>query len=97
MKGLLGVIQPPGVEAFGELATPAIWGTIIAFAIIASAESLFSAAAVDRLHDGPRTEYNKEMIAPQWWPPRWWGAPRRTAGRCCPRYAARTARRGGRP
>lgn len=63
MKGLLGVIQPPGAEAFGELATPAIWGTIIAFALIASAESLFSAAAVDRLHDGPRTEYNKEMIA----------------------------------
>ncbi|GGT62939.1 SulP family inorganic anion transporter [Streptomyces purpureus] len=63
VEGLLGVIQPPGAEAFGELASPAIWGTIIAFALIASAESLFSAAAVDRLHDGPRTEYNKEMIA----------------------------------
>ncbi|MFP1625747.1 SulP family inorganic anion transporter [Streptomyces sp. 5K101] len=63
VEGLLGVIQPPGSEAFGELASPAIWGTIIAFALIASAESLFSAAAVDRLHDGPRTEYNKEMIA----------------------------------
>ncbi|WP_370268886.1 SulP family inorganic anion transporter [Streptomyces sp. V4I8] len=63
VDGLLGVIQPPGAEAFGELAGPAIWGTIIAFALIASAESLFSAAAVDRLHDGPRTEYNKEMIA----------------------------------
>ncbi len=63
VEGLLGVIQPPGSEAFGELAGPAIWGTIIAFALIASAESLFSAAAVDRLHDGPRTQYNKEMIA----------------------------------
>jgi MFS superfamily sulfate permease-like transporter len=63
VDGLLGVIQPPGAEAFGELAGPAIWGTIIAFSLIASAESLFSAAAVDRLHDGPRTEYNKEMIA----------------------------------
>ncbi|MFP1626338.1 SulP family inorganic anion transporter [Streptomyces sp. 5K101] len=63
VEGLLGVIQPPGAEAFGELANPAIWGTIIAFALIASAESLFSAAAVDRLHDGPRTQYNKEMIA----------------------------------
>ncbi|MDQ1007368.1 MFS superfamily sulfate permease-like transporter [Streptomyces sp. V4I23] len=63
VEGLLGVIQPPGPEAFGELAGPAIWGTIIAFALIASAESLFSAAAVDRLHNGPRTQYDKEMIA----------------------------------
>ncbi|OUC97700.1 SulP family inorganic anion transporter [Streptomyces swartbergensis] len=63
VEGLLGVIQPPGTDALGELAGPAIWGTIIAFALIASAESLFSAAAVDRLHDGPRTQYNKEMIA----------------------------------
>jgi MFS superfamily sulfate permease-like transporter len=63
VEGLLGVIQPPGSEALGELANPAIWGTIVAFTLIASAESLFSAAAVDRLHDGPRTEYNKEMIA----------------------------------
>ncbi|WP_030217628.1 SulP family inorganic anion transporter [Streptomyces bikiniensis] len=63
VEGLLGVVQPPGAEAFGELAGPAIWGTIIAFALIASAESLFSAAAVDRLHDGPRTEYDKEMVA----------------------------------
>ncbi len=63
VEGLLGVIQPPGADAFGELAGPAIWGTIIAFALIASAESLFSAAAVDRLHDGPRTQYDKEMIA----------------------------------
>ncbi|MET9430783.1 MULTISPECIES: SulP family inorganic anion transporter [unclassified Streptomyces] len=63
VEGLLGVIQPPGPEAFGELAGPAIWGTIIAFTLIASAESLFSAAAVDRLHDGPRTQYDKEMIA----------------------------------
>lgn len=63
VEGLLGVIQPPGSAAFGELASPAIWGTIVAFALIASAESLFSAAAVDRLHDGPRTQYDKEMIA----------------------------------
>jgi MFS superfamily sulfate permease-like transporter len=63
VEGLLGVVQLPGSAAFGELSNPAIWGTIVAFALIASAESLFSAAAVDRLHDGPRTEYNKEMIA----------------------------------
>ncbi|MFF3339758.1 SulP family inorganic anion transporter [Streptomyces flavidovirens] len=32
-------------------------------ALIASAESLFSATAVDRLHDGSRTDYDKELIA----------------------------------
>jgi MFS superfamily sulfate permease-like transporter len=63
VNGLLGSIQPPGSEAFGELANPAIFGTILAFTLIASAESLFSAAAVDRLHDGPRTEYDKELMA----------------------------------
>jgi MFS superfamily sulfate permease-like transporter len=63
VNGLLDSIQPPGSEAFGELANPAIFGTIIAFTLIASAESLFSAAAVDRLHDGPRTEYDKELMA----------------------------------
>jgi MFS superfamily sulfate permease-like transporter len=63
VNGLLDSIQPPGMDAFGELANPAIFGTILAFTLIASAESLFSAAAVDRLHDGPRTEYDKELMA----------------------------------
>ncbi|MFF9817906.1 SulP family inorganic anion transporter [Streptomyces sp. NPDC014006] len=63
VEGLLGVVQLPGADAFGDLAQPAIWGTVVAFTLIASAESLFSAAAVDRLHDGPRTQYDKEMIA----------------------------------
>ena len=45
------------------LASFGMAATVVAFALIASAESLFSAAAVDRLHDGPRTEYDKELIA----------------------------------
>lgn len=40
-----------------------IAGAIVVFALVASAESMFSAAAVDRMHDGPRTRYNKELIA----------------------------------
>lgn len=63
VKGLLGAIQPPGADAFGELASVGVLATIVAFTLIASAESLFSAAAVDRLHDGPRTEYDKELMA----------------------------------
>lgn len=38
-------------------------GTVVAFALIASAETLFSAAAVDRMHHGPRTDYDRELIA----------------------------------
>ncbi|GGK97977.1 SulP family inorganic anion transporter [Streptomyces flaveus] len=63
VQGLLESIQPPGLGAFGDLASVGLLGTIAAFVLIASAESLFSAAAVDRLHDGPRTEYDKELMA----------------------------------
>ncbi|MBD0423780.1 SulP family inorganic anion transporter [Streptomyces sp. TRM S81-3] len=63
VNGLLDSVQPPGSEAFGGLADVGMLGTILAFTLIASAESLFSAAAVDRLHNGPRTEYDKELMA----------------------------------
>ncbi|AOT62420.1 MULTISPECIES: SulP family inorganic anion transporter [Streptomyces] len=63
VDGLLGAVQPIGLDAFGRLGDVALLGTALAFALIASAESLFSAAAVDRLHDGPRTRYDQELIA----------------------------------
>ncbi|GHE01455.1 SulP family inorganic anion transporter [Streptomyces alanosinicus] len=63
VQGLLGAVQPPPLSAFGELASVGLLGTVVAFTLIASAESLFSAAAVDRLHTGPRTAYDKELLA----------------------------------
>ncbi|MFJ9372626.1 SulP family inorganic anion transporter [Streptomyces sp. NPDC101455] len=63
VQGLLGSLQPPPLSAFGELARVGVLGTIVAFTLIASAESLFSAAAVDRLHSGQRTQYDKELVA----------------------------------
>lgn len=63
VKGLLGAVQPPPLSAFADLAGVGALGTVVAFTLIASAESLFSAAAVDRLHDGPRTAYDKELVA----------------------------------
>jgi MFS superfamily sulfate permease-like transporter len=63
VRGLLGSVQPPPLDAFGELASVGLLGTVLAFTLIASAESLFSAAAVDRLHDGPRTQYDRELMA----------------------------------
>ncbi|WP_330308467.1 MULTISPECIES: SulP family inorganic anion transporter [unclassified Streptomyces] len=63
VNGLLASVQPPGSADFGRLAELGLVGTVVAFTLIASAESLFSAAAVDRLHDGPRTDYDKELMA----------------------------------
>lgn len=63
VKGLLGSVQPPPLDAVTGLASPGVLGTVLAFTLIASAESLFSAAAVDRLHDGPRTAYDRELMA----------------------------------
>ncbi|GAB3880410.1 hypothetical protein GCM10029964_034800 [Kibdelosporangium lantanae] len=60
VQGLVDSLQLPD---FGQLANVGVWGTVLAFALIASAESLFSAAAVDRLHTGPRTDYDKELMA----------------------------------
>lgn len=63
VRGLVDSVRAPSADAFGELASPGVLGTVLAFTLIASAESLFSAAAVDRLHDGPRTEYDRELMA----------------------------------
>ncbi|WP_406465834.1 SulP family inorganic anion transporter [Streptomyces sp. NBC_00111] len=63
VKGLLDAVQVPALSEFGGLASLSLLGTVAAFTLIASAESLFSAAAVDRLHDGPRTRYDKELMA----------------------------------
>ncbi|MFD0273230.1 SulP family inorganic anion transporter [Kitasatospora sp. NPDC127111] len=63
VAGLLGVVRPPDRDALGALASTAGLGTILAFTLIASAETLFSAAAVDRMHHGPRTDYDRELTA----------------------------------
>ncbi|MFF7176794.1 SulP family inorganic anion transporter [Streptomyces pseudovenezuelae] len=63
VSGLMEAIQPPEGSDFGKLAEVGLLTTIVAFTLIASAESLFSAAAVDRLHGGPKTDYDKELMA----------------------------------
>ncbi|MFF3642481.1 SulP family inorganic anion transporter [Streptomyces sp. NPDC002564] len=63
VRGLLDAVRPPGGAEFARLTEPGVLGTVLAFALIASAESLFSAAAVDRLHQGRGTDYDKELIA----------------------------------
>ncbi|MEU2718523.1 SulP family inorganic anion transporter [Streptomyces sp. NPDC007205] len=63
VHGLLDSVQLLGPDSFAALGNAAILGPIVAFTLIASAASLFGAAAVDRLHDGPSTDYDKELMA----------------------------------
>ncbi|MEV4744687.1 SulP family inorganic anion transporter [Streptomyces sp. NPDC049555] len=63
VRGLIDAIQPPGGGGFARLTEFGVLGTILAFALVASAETLFGAAAVDRLHHHSRTDYNKELTA----------------------------------
>ncbi|MFI1207650.1 SulP family inorganic anion transporter [Streptomyces sp. NPDC020802] len=60
---LLASVDVPGPKEFAGLADVGIITAILTFTVIASAESLFTAAAVDRMHSGPRTRYNPELIA----------------------------------
>jgi len=54
---------PTSSEWFSPLANPALIVSALAIAFIASAETLLSAAAVDRMHDGVRTKYDQELRA----------------------------------
>jgi MFS superfamily sulfate permease-like transporter len=56
-------IAVPSGDAFSQLTDPAILGIAVALALVASAESLLSAVAVDNMHDGEPTRYNTELAA----------------------------------
>ncbi len=60
---LLSVVRIPTVESLGNLLNTSVLGAALALCFIASAETLLSAAAVDRLHQGERTNYNRELFA----------------------------------
>jgi MFS superfamily sulfate permease-like transporter len=60
---LLSIIQLPSWNALSHVLEPALIGEALALALIASVETLLSATAVDQLHHGPRTRYNKELFA----------------------------------
>ncbi|GII95462.1 SulP family inorganic anion transporter [Sinosporangium siamense] len=63
VNDLFAAVHIPGLSDFGSLADLSVIKLAITFAVIASAESLFSAAAVDRMHDGSKTKYNPELVA----------------------------------
>ena len=51
-----------GSVAMPEGTPLAIAGAVLTMALIASVESLLSAVAIDRLHDGPRAHLDRELI-----------------------------------
>jgi MFS superfamily sulfate permease-like transporter len=57
------VIQYPSLENLKRAFDPAILVAAISVAFIASAETLLSASAVDQLHQGVRTKYDKELAS----------------------------------
>ncbi|BBC71532.1 SulP family inorganic anion transporter [Altererythrobacter sp. B11] len=62
-ESIVAAVEAPGDGFFAMLGQPAIIIAALAVAFIASAETLLSAAAVDRMHDGVRTDYDKELRA----------------------------------
>ena len=56
-------LNTPAGETFGLLLQPAFWGSAAALAAVASAEGLLCATATDQLHDGVRTDYDRELAA----------------------------------
>ncbi|MET0240033.1 MAG: SulP family inorganic anion transporter [Sphingobium sp.] len=62
-ESIVGAIETPDQSFLAAMGAPSLWLTALAIAFIASAETLLSAAAVDKMHDGVRTDYNKELRA----------------------------------
>lgn len=53
----------PGLEQFARLIEVPILIGAVSIAFIASAETLLCATAVDQMHQGSRTKYDKELVA----------------------------------
>lgn len=62
-ESIVAAVALPGDGFVAQIMQPALLVTAVAIAFIASAETLLSAAAVDRMHDGVRTDYDKELRA----------------------------------
>ncbi|MGB3470003.1 MAG: SulP family inorganic anion transporter [Erythrobacter sp.] len=60
---LTDALNIPTGEALGGFLDPTIIGLGLVFAFVASAETLLCATAVDKMHVGARTNYDKELRA----------------------------------
>jgi len=62
-ESLIDSLNVPKLADIGLFTSPSFLGTVLGFAVIASAETLLCATAVDRMHDGARTQYDRELLA----------------------------------
>ena len=60
---LLSIIHLPTLRSLSHFFDTEILAEALGLAFIASVETLLSASAVDQLHTGPRTRYNRELLA----------------------------------
>jgi MFS superfamily sulfate permease-like transporter len=62
-ENLLGEINWPTLAELRTLLEPVVLFSAVEIAVIASAETLLCATAVDRIHQGSRTKYDQELTA----------------------------------
>ena len=60
---LFATLTFPNADTLRAIGDPAILKAALALAFIASAETLLCATAIDQRHDGPRTDYDRELAA----------------------------------
>jgi len=60
---LLDGLTPIGSQGWNVLGLGIVWKAAFTFALIASAEMLLCAVAVDSMQNGPRTKFDRELIA----------------------------------
>lgn len=60
---LIEAMSFPTMSSLGSLLEARVLLAALTLALIASAETLLSATAVDQMHQGPRTNYNKELMS----------------------------------
>lgn len=60
IAGLVNVMAPGDL---GAILQPSVLALAFAMALVASAESLLCASAVDKLHTGPRADLDRELVA----------------------------------
>lgn len=60
---IMSSITLPTVEALKGLTDLHLLGAAVGVAFVASAETLLCATAVDKMHNGPRTQYDRELAA----------------------------------
>jgi len=62
-ENLLSTLSVPSGQDLSKLLDPSLILLALGIAFIASAETLLSASAVDQMHTGPRTDYDRELMA----------------------------------